>query len=65
VGALGEPLRENNLNHESSSLLIRRYKKYTGFTLQWFTHRNSMKKLNFDDTATTTEIHTHNTDMIL
>jgi hypothetical protein len=45
VGTFGKPPRENNLNHESSSLLIRRLKKCTSFTLQRFTQRNSMKKL--------------------
>jgi hypothetical protein len=42
VDAFEKSSRKNNLNYESSSLLIRRLKNQTGFTLQPFTHnRNS------------------------
>jgi hypothetical protein len=34
VGAFGNSPRENNLNHETSSLLIRWFKSNIGFTLQ-------------------------------
>jgi hypothetical protein len=37
VGALEKSPRENDLNQEPSSLLIRRLKNLTSFTLQQFT----------------------------
>jgi hypothetical protein len=38
VGTFGKPPRESDLNYEPSSLLDRRLKNYTGFTLQPSTH---------------------------
>jgi hypothetical protein len=35
---------KSDLNHESSSLLIRRLESYTGITLQPFTHKDPKEK---------------------
>jgi hypothetical protein len=41
--------RKSNLNHESSSLLIRQLKNLTGFTLQPFTHNHSPRELKSNE----------------
>jgi hypothetical protein len=41
VGAFGKSPRESDLNQELSSLLIRRLKNYTGFSLQQFIDNNT------------------------
>jgi hypothetical protein len=44
MNAFEKSPRENNLNQETSNLLIRRLKNYTGFSRQQFTQK---QELNF------------------
>jgi hypothetical protein len=53
VDVFRKSLRESDLNHKFSSLLIRRLKNNTGLHLQQFAHKNQdkQKQRQFGDTG--------------
>jgi hypothetical protein len=59
VGAFGKSPRKSNLNHKSSSLLIRRLKNNIGFTLQqsWLNRRIESLEHNNTQAGARSDIH--------